>query len=317
MTSTITIQTVVDYCRIFPVLTSVLGNAVAGYGGSTPVLTIANEVISEILQPPFAWKWNRAVAPSFIVNGLQQDYSTSVTDLAWLENSTRLDINSPTTPKPIRGVEVVRELLPTNTQSTPSQLSWVYNSQAICGTWTGNTTYLNGIGMNSCPMQLFTQIRDTNGNIQVVTGFGTTGSSQPTWATTPGQTTTDGTVTWTCIDPNGITFRVSPLPPQNGTVWQIQPYYQKKPKLITSISQTWSSIPDELAYVYRQGFLAKAFKAADDNRYLKEYEVFQLMIQKALGSSDRECEEFGVYPSDGLMGDPSSPSGNGWPFGWF
>ncbi len=41
------------------------------------------------------------------------------------------------------------------------------------------------------------RIRDSNGNVQVVTTGGTSGASAPSWNTTPGLTTTDGTVTWT------------------------------------------------------------------------------------------------------------------------
>jgi hypothetical protein len=46
-------------------------------------------------------------------------------------------------------------------------------------------------------------ITDSNGNIQKATTAGTTGSGvHPTWNTTPGQTTVDNTVTWTCLGPN-------------------------------------------------------------------------------------------------------------------
>jgi hypothetical protein len=41
------------------------------------------------------------------------------------------------------------------------------------------------------------RILDGNGNIEVATIAGTTGGTVPTWSTTPGGTTLDGTVTWT------------------------------------------------------------------------------------------------------------------------
>lgn len=44
-------------------------------------------------------------------------------------------------------------------------------------------------------------IVDSNGNRQQATTAGTSGSSAPTWNTTVGGTTTDGTVTWTLIGP--------------------------------------------------------------------------------------------------------------------
>lgn len=49
----------------------------------------------------------------------------------------------------------------------------------------------------------FTTIQDSNGNIQVCTVSGTTKiAPHPTWATTYGATTTDGTATWTCVGVN-------------------------------------------------------------------------------------------------------------------
>lgn len=56
--------------------------------------------------------------------------------------------------------------------------------------WNGDTVYTLGA-----------QILDSNGNVQQVTVAGTSVSSgvEPTWATTVGTTTTDGTVTWKCV----------------------------------------------------------------------------------------------------------------------
>lgn len=44
-----------------------------------------------------------------------------------------------------------------------------------------------------------TIITDSNGNLQRVTTSGTSGSSEPTWATAVGSNTTDGGVTWQCL----------------------------------------------------------------------------------------------------------------------
>ena len=329
---TITIQSTLDYFRNVASLTAVLGNPVAGYGGTNPAINIANEVVAEILCEPFDWKWNRIKPPSYFVNQLQQDYSTSILTMGWIENSTRLNTSDTSTPQQIRGLEAVRELLQTSYQGTPFQIAWVCNSEAICGTWLANTKYTNpqpsGLGSISaaaCPVQPFTQVRDTNGNIQVITIYGTTGSTQPTWNAAVGGITTDGTVTWTCIDPNGVSFRLSPLPPQNSVVWSIQPYFQAKPILVTAISQTWP-IPDTLNFVYKQGFFAKSLKLAEDPRWGKEYALFEAMIKKAVGSADREAESLGMYPSHGLQGGGGSgsspndytgaPPGTFTPWGW-
>lgn len=54
--------------------------------------------------------------------------------------------------------------------------------------WAGTTAYAVG-----------QQIKDSNNNIQRVTVAGTSGGSTPTWATTGGVTTTDGSVTWIVV----------------------------------------------------------------------------------------------------------------------
>jgi hypothetical protein len=47
----------------------------------------------------------------------------------------------------------------------------------------------------------YSQIKPTvfNSRLYSTTGGGTTGSTEPTWPTTPGATVVDGTVTWTCL----------------------------------------------------------------------------------------------------------------------
>jgi hypothetical protein len=55
--------------------------------------------------------------------------------------------------------------------------------------WQENTFYANN-----------EVVVDSNGNLQQVTTAGTTGSTVPTWATTDGSTTTDGTVIWTQLE---------------------------------------------------------------------------------------------------------------------
>jgi hypothetical protein len=62
-------------------------------------------------------------------------------------------------------------------------------SAANLTVWMANVTY----------MAADPRIIDSNGNVEVVTSLhgGTTGMTRPTWSTTPGGTTPDGTVTWT------------------------------------------------------------------------------------------------------------------------
>jgi len=52
-------------------------------------------------------------------------------------------------------------------------------------------------------MQIGQVIIDSNGNIQQRASNGTSGATQPTWSTTIGATTTDGTFSWTCMSNKG------------------------------------------------------------------------------------------------------------------
>jgi hypothetical protein len=77
------------------------------------------------------------------------------------------------------------------TITTDGTVTWLNQGTAVftaLGTWAPNTKY-----------NAHNRIVDSNGNVEVaIVGGGgrTSGGTVPTWATTPGLTTTDGTVTW-------------------------------------------------------------------------------------------------------------------------
>ncbi len=312
MSATRTIRNTLDFVLTKPSLNKVLGSPITGLGGTAIAVNIAQRVVEEMLQEPFAFKWNRRMPAAFVTNQLQQDYSTSITDLSWIDGCTRTEIKNPSFAPPSppidpqRGVEVVRELFPCSVQGIVSQICWVENSLAICGQWQPGLVYTDPSTTNQMPVQYLMQIRDPNGNIQVLTGFGTTGTVQPTWNTVANGTTIDGTCTWTMADPNGITWRISPLPPNSGLPFSIQPYYQMKPPVFTSVSNLWT-LPDELSNVYEMGFTAYAYDAGEDEaNFEKKYQLFMLRLKKAIQSSDREPESFGLYPSRSITGVPGT-----------
>jgi hypothetical protein len=347
--STVTVQDVLNFCRTFPDVHPVLG----GTSGYTNLfaLTVANDTMQFFLAQNFNWKFNRGLVPSFLTVGLQQDYVQNVTDLGWLEQAWRVDINNSvnngnTAPKPVFAMETVRDLQQTSWQANPFNISWIPNTLAQMGKWQPNTSYLPGYGQAQVPITPLMQFIDANGNILFInsnslglsinspgfTGtplnttppYGVSGSVQPAAApnAAPGTTVVDGTVTWTVADPNGYAMRVSPLPAYSGLTWLIFPYYQRKAPKITSLSQTISPIPDDYAYLYRQGFLCQCFKHAGSPRFQQEYAQWQADIQTALRASDRERDETCFYPTSGLMSGNSIefgplPIGPAWPFQYF
>lgn len=321
--STITPQLLIDYVRTFETIPTV---GLAGYSDE-PALSFANDIIQKVMNPNNPWKWNSYVFAPFYTQPYQQDYPTSVSQntLGWLEDATMIGINNNSLPLPQPPIRCVARLLATSATGDPSEICWIPNRKAILGVWPGaNTLYQSPLtvagtvsGPGSNPL---TAILDTNNNIQVVTTYGTTGASVPTWpgaSASAGMVTNDGTVKWTVQDPNGVALRLNFLATFGSYVWQINPVYQQKPPLITSLGQTFSPIPDDLGYLLKQGFLTYCYKHTDKKTFQVEFAQWLADIKEAMGASDREPQEFGIYPSEPVTGSGGlgAYSYPGWP-GW-
>lgn len=347
MASTITLQQVVNSVRAYPELTPTLGP-----GGWTqePALSIANQVMQRMLATSLNWKFNRALVPSFLTNCLQQDYVTNVTDLSWLEQGWRVDINNTMNnafggAKPIRQMETVRDLSQGSYPGVPFQMSWIPNNLAVMGKWVANTAYQSPYGVAAPPSGPIQQFKDAHGNILFINSnslgldinspgfsgtvipttppYGTSGNVQPDAGAnpTPGTTVVDGTVTWTVADPNGVAMRMVPIPAVGSLCWLIMPVYQKKPPILTSLQNVLSPIPDEMSYLFRQGFIALCYEHAGKKEFAEAYTQWQEMLMTALRSGDREREEATMYPSESIMGGGpyryGMPVGPAWPFDYW
>lgn len=99
---------------------------------------------------------------------------------------------------------------------------------------------------------------------------------------------------------NGILkIRCYPLP---GTyIVGVNLAYQGKVSEIQAITDTWAPIPDELSVLYNQGFLAKAFRFVEKATYQNEYQIFQMLLQKAKAEQDFEQSEQGISPAVSLF----------------
>lgn len=320
--STLNVQNLIDYARAFSWTVPALG--VAGYTAQ-PALSYSDDIIKKIMAQANPWKWNLYPAPLFYTQPYQQDYPTSISQstMGWISSATMIDINNFTSLPPVQPpLTAVQNILPTSNCGYPTKICWVPNQIAITGIWLPNQVYTNplvtsGGGPSTNPL---TAIKDSNGNIQVVTTYGVTGSTQPTWPTsgaTPGTTTTDGSVVWTLIDPEGIAFRVEQLATFNSIVWEVHVLYQQKAPNMTTLKQTFAPVPDDLNYLIKQGFLAYCYKQVDNSKFQTEYAQWLEDIQTAMGASDRELQEFGFYPSNPIQGTGGAMTGGyGYP-GWW
>lgn len=355
--STITLQTIIDDAATLGDVSPSL--AVAGFSDG-PALSIATDVMTALLLggpngEPFNWKWNRINVPSFPTIGLQQDYFVpGVVNVGWLETTFGVNINQAAVPKQKYTLEVKRDLdVSYEISGYPAKICWIQNDQCQAGTWganpqgptaassSGSTTagtnpsglqnpgpgviYTNPIGALQCPLNATTCIADPNGNLWVLTTYGTCGNTQPTWPPTPvyptyqspsitATTVADGTCVWTAINPKGQGFRLYPVPPQSGVVMQINPVAQMRIPVFKSVSQTLEPVPDDLVSYFKQGFFAECYRRNPDPKirakYIEEQALWMKALDKAVRQGSREQDDFGFYPGAGVMDTGFSFYGN-------
>ncbi len=336
-----------------------------------PIVNIANRTMEQLCggEGLFPWKWNQFNLPLFYWNSWQQDYALigepgaeaedggpSVTNLAWLQEGMAVDINNPSMPKPWSPVSVGRN----QSRMTGSYISNSIYIKPVCyaiflpnnllyfGTWgaaqDNNATWGNnpqagqlitnprGPAGQAMPNNPILQIEDENGNLLVLTTFGTTGNSAPSAAanSNPGTTVDDGTCVWTVVDPYGYGIRITPVPSQTGTVWQMNLVGQMKPTKFsgatsTSLkSQTLFPLTDDFYQRFLDGCAAECMLYSSNPKIRAGYEQANakwiaslLAMRKGV---DREPELNNIQPKRTVIGaggsGMSSNLGPFWPFGY-
>jgi hypothetical protein len=279
----------------------------SGYG-PTMAMKIGNKAMRGLIAKRFNWKWNRKLGKPFLTNSWQQDYpQIGLSDVAWLEDGFWVDINNTVVPKPQDRIYVNRDL-PSVAQvfvTTPvTNLNWDYNQNLQYGAWPGaGKVYAPLLGATISPQNGPMAIVDANGNILTLTGFGTTGNAAPSLpaASTEGTTVTDGTATWTCCNPLGQGWRVYPLPPSSGPVYQINPTYQLRPPTFTDLGQMLDPIPDDYSQWFEVGYKAFAMEYSTDpqKRNDAEREQFKWLaaMDDACKQGDKEVSGYGLIPA--------------------
>jgi hypothetical protein len=287
---------------------------VGGYSTLT-ACGIATDVMSALISQRFNWKWNRMKIPPFYTNSWQQDYaqlstSTWPSALGWIEGAYWIDINNTSLPKPTYPIQALRNLERTSISGNPpSKIDWFPNDQLDYGPWPGALkVYTQPLGAVITPTNPPINFFDSNGNILILTTYGTTGSTAPAApANSPeGTTVNDGTCVWTVADPNSQGFRILPLPPQQGIVYEIHVIAQRKaPPPFTSMGQQINPVPDDYAVWFREGYKAFSYQMSPNPQmqmaFERKRELWINAIVSALKQGDREPDNAGFVPDRSVV----------------
>ena len=270
-------------------------------------------------------------------------------NMSWLERGIAFDINNSAIPKPYVRIEVGRQLPQMSASYTGAaglgdpgfRCNWFPNRTLYYGTWgqanvgggtLGNnpvagSVYTQPTGNHSQTNNPITQIIDANGNLLLLTTYGTEGSAAPLAArnAVPGTTASGlgATTVWTVLDPNGWGFRFVPVPTQTGTEWQFNLTAQMKPVRFVSLSQTLAPLPDEFETFFRDGFIAQCYRRSPEKavnaKFATEWQLWLKALNDLRVKEDRELEEHKFIPSRTVFGASRSRNnfqGAAWPYNY-
>lgn len=318
---------------------------------------------NQYILPTFIWNsWQQDYALIGNSNGQNPgrggayNAGPSCTNLGWLQEGIAIDINNPAMPKPWSWVKVIRN----QSRSTGAYISNSAFVQPLCGVCAipNNQLYYGAFGAaqagnqtwgnNPQPGQVITnplaqgaampsnpilQIQDANGNLLVLTQYGTMGSTAPVAPAnslagvqaTPG---TGDTTIWTVADPYGWGIRVAPTPSQTGTVWQITLLGQLKPAIFSASgglsAQTLFPLTDDYYQRFLDGATAECYRYSPNlktrNQYGPALRAWMESLAALRQGSDRELENYKIKPSRSIIGAGGQGQGGNlgpfWPFGY-
>jgi hypothetical protein len=328
--STVTVQNVVTYAqqhtRLMP-LTGVGGVA------NEPALSIANDTMNALFTEPFPWKFNRAEMPILVTAPNKQDYkfagSMAFTlngggvGIDLLSNSAVTQSSTTITVKLLESCLNIFNVGDTVylTNLTTTGLNAVFTAgqgNATQSSWS-NGFVIVSIAANGLSFT-FTYA-------PAISTDGAPGITDWAWleSATMIQTASVAVVpnVWylqavRTLEPAStvaISDRVSVVTDYGTGVLKIrfrylpgsQPMtasliYQKKPPLLTSLSNTWSPFPDNLITAIRQMFLAMAYDYAESPKADAMFQKAMAFAMKASGADDREDAEENITPDESLAG---------------
>jgi hypothetical protein len=284
--------------------------------------------MNDLIAQRFNWKWNRALIPPWYTISWQQDYAGLNTlypaPIGWLETAWWVDINNTSYPKPTWAIEIKRDIAVTTIAGNPPlKVDWDYNRNLVQDLWPGpGKIYTLPLGTHITPTNPRTNIRDGNRNILVLTTYGTTGTTAPIApeGAAEGTTVSDGTCIWTVADPDSQGFRIFPLPPQQGVVYQVNVVAQMKaPPPFTSMQQQINPVPDDHSSWFREGFIAYCYRLSPNPQmramFPQNRQLWLAAIEASMKQNDREQTDSGFIPDRSVIaGSGAADIGPAWPY---
>lgn len=326
---TITLQNIVDFSS-----THVELMPLSGVGGITlePALSLCNDVLSELICSPNAWKFNSIEMPPFVTSAFRQTYQVSGAT-AFTSAAGGVGIALVATPGISRtGTTVTVTTLQAHNMTIGDTVYMLGNVDAQF-----NSTYTetpNGSGYTGGWVILTTPTTTTFTFTHLTSGTTTSGAPGITdfgWLETatmralnssaprpriyqleavnivPPVSATSQPSKLCVVSDNGdgtLKMRFDYTCPA-GTFFVVNTVYQATAPIKTLLSQFWGPFPDQYSYVYRQGFLARAYRFINSPKADVEYQKLQVAINKALGRDDAEASDQRLYPSESLMASES------------
>jgi hypothetical protein len=183
---------------------------------------------------------------------------------------------------------------------------------------------ISGTG-NDMPANPINQIIDANGNLLLITTYGTEGTTAPlaSVGAVPGTQVsgTSASTIWTVVDPVGMGIRILNVPSQTGVVWQFNIDAQFTPPKFTNLDQILAPLPDKYEPFFRAGFIAQCYKYSVEAKVASKFDRMWALWKQSLvqmrETQDRELEEWSFIPERTVMGQGRSRNtfrGAAWPF---
>lgn len=328
MSSIITLQSVVDFCRTRTRMVQLVN---VGGIPNQPALDICNDVLQTLLSSPNNWKFNKSAIPTFTTIPNQQDYVLSGCTLS-VTGKAKVHLNSvlSSTPGLVESGTTVTatfsDFAPNGIQgAAPSgvPVNFAVGDQAtisgaatggyngtftLTGATTTSVTYTAAPALTSpdggqgisglswiehCTLRDFLSTATVKPvhDIEVVSSLPNESIIQPPFKMCM-QVETVTTVNNVSV--STLLIRFWPVP--SSQIWEALTFYQNKAPLKTALSQTWTPWPDDLGYVLRSGVYAKALDHAEDPRASLADAKWQQDILKALDIRQQEQRHESFFP---------------------